>query len=184
MSSVGRCTVLVMMIGAVDQHRPMEPPRCRARCCPKARKSALQLRGCASFSSRGSVSDRSEDSLSSFVKALTERCSASRRPSTVETADIGVPLMVAITAGKRGGPYRHGTYATALRQGCRSAEGGAAEASIRRSKRRRYPRARQAANGLHDLKCSLCWVMVRSLWSAWHSRSLPNWTRWRVPEYQ
>jgi hypothetical protein len=27
-SSIGRCTVPVMMTGAVDQHRPMETPQC------------------------------------------------------------------------------------------------------------------------------------------------------------
>ena len=41
-SSIGRCTVPVMMTGAVDQHRPMEIPGCQAhRCrCPNARRSA------------------------------------------------------------------------------------------------------------------------------------------------
>ncbi len=40
-SSIGRGTVPVMMIGAVDHHRPMEIPGCQARrCrCPNARRS-------------------------------------------------------------------------------------------------------------------------------------------------
>ena len=40
-SSIGRCTVPVMMTGAVDQHRPMEKPGCQGRrCrCTNARRS-------------------------------------------------------------------------------------------------------------------------------------------------
>ena len=41
-SSIGRCTVPVMMTGAVDHDRPMEITGCQARrCrCPNARRSA------------------------------------------------------------------------------------------------------------------------------------------------
>ena len=43
-SSNGRCTVPVMMTGAVDPHRPLEIPGCQARrCrCPNARRSAAR----------------------------------------------------------------------------------------------------------------------------------------------
>ena len=39
-SSIGRCTVPVMMTGAVNHHRPMETTQCQARRyrCPNARR--------------------------------------------------------------------------------------------------------------------------------------------------